>query len=102
MSSKAYLRLKRFRERRSLERERLYLAKAWESLGTDTRRWTARQCAARKRWWIYYARREQEQMQGFRMEPRKPRHWAGPAERRKKLAKANKPSVNLALVRHLL
>lgn len=102
MPSKGYLRLKRFRQRRSLERARRYLAKDWEALGTDPKSWTARQCASRKRWWIYYARRTPAQMRGLPLEPWPARHWAGPNEREKKLAKAWKPSVNLALVRHLL
>lgn len=42
----AYARLKRYRERRSLHRERQYLAKDWQALGTDPRSWTARQCAS--------------------------------------------------------
>ena len=35
----AYARLKRYRQKRSLEREQLYLAKDWAALGTDPRNW---------------------------------------------------------------
>jgi hypothetical protein len=69
----AYTRLKRYRERRSFERERFYLLKDWAALGTDPKTWTARQCASRKRWWIYYHRRRQERQSGFPLSPIKPR-----------------------------
>ena len=102
MALSGYERVKRCRQRRSAIKGRLYLLKAWAALGSDVRTWTARHCASRKRWLIYYARRKQEEMQGFKLEPRKPSHWVGPIERAKKQAKASKHSVNLGLVRHLL
>jgi hypothetical protein len=99
----AYERLKRFRQRRSLERERLYLAKDWRGLGTDEpRTWTARQCASRKRWYLFYHRRRQERELGFPMTARAPRHWAGPAERERRRAKRYCPTINLVVARHLL
>ena len=98
MGSSAYLRVKRFEERKSLEREQMYLSKAWTE---HYRRFNAHQWAAVKRWWIFYHRRRQERESGFRLDPPRPRHWVGSAERAKKLAKARKPSVNVGLVRHL-
>jgi hypothetical protein len=98
----AYERLKRYRERRSLERERLYLAKDWAGLGTDPRTWNWRQCATRKRWCIYYHRRSQERELGRPLPRRRPNHWAGPAERERKRAKVYRPTCNLVVVRHLL
>ena len=95
----AYERLKYYRERRSLERERLYLAKDWQALGTDDpRTWTARQCASRKRWLIFYHRRRQARQLGHPLLPREPRHWAGPAERERKRAKLYRPTINLVVV----
>lgn len=81
--------------RRSQKLAKLYLAKHWQALGFSS--WTLRECASRKRWWIYYARRAQ----GLGSEPREPRHWTGPAERARKQAKLLKATVNPALFRHL-
>lgn len=94
-------RQKRFKQRRSLRIAELYLAKDWSALGSDTRLWTARHCASRKRWIIWYARRKQAQLLGFPPAPRRARHWVGPIERAKKQAKALRLSVNPFLVRHL-
>jgi hypothetical protein len=98
----AYARLKRYRERHSLKRERLYLAKDWEALGTEPRTWTARQCASRKRWCIYYDIRRQEREAGHKFPRRQPSHWVGPAERERNRAKLHCPTCNLVVVRHLL
>lgn len=94
-SSKAYPRVKRYKQRLSLEREAMYLAKEWPAKykGLNAHQW-----AAVKRWWIYYARRRQERELGFPIGRPAPRHWVGPQERAKK---ASKPSVNLGLVKHL-
>ena len=71
-----YERLKRYRERRSLEREFDYLSKRWPE-GHEF--FTARQWASRKRWYIYYARRREERASGFTFPRRAPRHWpSGP------------------------
>jgi hypothetical protein len=95
----AYARLKRYRQRRSFERERMYLAKHWPP---GHEHWTARQWASRKRWYIYYDRRRQERELGHALSPCKPRHWVGPAERERKRAKLYRPTCNLVVVRHLL
>src|SRR5215469_11322582 len=87
----AYARLKRYRQRRSLERERTYLAKDWPP---GHEHWTARQWASRKRWFIYYHRRRQERELGFPLSPRRARHWIGPAERERKRRKRNRPTCN--------
>lgn len=84
MRQTAYERLKKFRRKRSEIRANLYLARNWRALGTDASKWGMHECAARKRWLIYYDRR-QRQVQ----EPREPRHWVGPAERERKRAKAS-------------
>lgn len=97
--STAYLRLKRYRQRCSLERERMYLSKRWPP---GHRLWNAHQWAAVKRWYIYYQRRRQEREQGYPLSPRQPRHWVGPAERERKRARLGQPTCNLVVVRHLL
>ena len=90
----AYARLKRYRQRRSLEREQFYVAKDWEALGTDPRTWNWRQCASRKRWCIYYRRRSQERQLRHPLPPRQPRHWAGPAEHKRKRQRRYRPTCN--------
>jgi len=95
----AYDRLKRYRQRRSLERERMYLAKDWPP---GHEHWTARQWASRKRWFIYYHRRRQERESGYPLSPRKARHWVGPAERKRKHQRSNPPTYNMVVLRHWL
>ena len=97
--SSAYQRLKRYRRKRSLDREQMYLAKAWPP-GYEL--WNAHQWAAVKRWYIYYSRRRQERESGFPMSVRKARHWVGPAQRERQRLKRNRPTCNLVVVRHLL
>src|SRR5216684_2031244 len=97
-ASSAYLRLKRYRQKRSLERERMYLAKEWPA-GYEG--WNAHQWASRKRWYIYYDRRRQERELGYALLPCKPRHWVGLVERERKRAKLNQSTCNLVVVRHL-
>jgi len=98
-SSSGYLRLKRYRERRSLEREQMYLAHLWPP---GSKHWNAHQWAAVKRWYIYYDRRRQEREVGHRFQHQEPRHWVGPLERERERAKLTQPSCNLVVVRHLL
>jgi hypothetical protein len=97
--SRAYLRLKRYRQRRSLERERMYLAKDWPP---GHEHWNAHQWAAVKRWFIYYDRRRQERVAGHTLPRPEPRHWAGRGERERRRANLNQPTYNLVVVRHLL
>ena len=95
----AYARLKRCRQRRSLEREQMYLLKLWPPGYTD---WNAHQWAAVKRWWIYYDRRRQEREVGHKLLHQEPRHWVGPQERERKRQKHNRPTCNLVVVSHWL
>src|SRR6266436_3295958 len=95
-SSSAYPRLKPHRQRRSLEREQMYLEKR---LPPGYEYWNAHQWAAVKRWWIYYHRRRQERQIGHSLPPRRPDHWVGPAERKR--LKRDRPTCNPVLVRHL-
>jgi len=70
-----YERLKRYREKRSLEREDLYLSKRWPE---GYKSFTARQWASRKRWFIFYTRRKEERESGLRFPPKSlPSHWPG-------------------------
>ena len=77
-----YERLKKYREKKSLERERKYLAKNWRP---ECRYWNARQCAARKRWVIYYTRRANARAAGEPVSPRTPSHWVTAAELKRRL-----------------
>jgi hypothetical protein len=97
-SSSAYLRLKRYRQRGSLERERTYLAKDWPPGYKD---WNAHQWAAVKRWWIYYYRRREERLAGRSFARPRPRHWVGPAERERNRQRAPVGLTwNLAVLKH--
>lgn len=91
--SAAYLRLKRYRERRSLEREKMYLAKEWPAGHEE---WNAHRWAAVKRWFIYYSRRSQERQLGFPLSPRKSCHWVGRAEAERKKTRQREVQWNLA------
>jgi hypothetical protein len=95
----AYARLKRYRQKRSLEREAMYLAKRWPA---GYRNWNAHQWAAVKRWFIYYHRRRQEREVGHELAHRPPRHWVGPQERKRKFQKRTRPTCNPVVIRHLL
>ena len=101
MAMSGYERVRRWEQRQSAIRAKLYADRNWPQLHTDASSWSWRQCAIRKRWVIYYARRRQAEMLGLGLEPRRPNHWVGPIERAKKQAKANKPTVNLCLVKHI-
>jgi hypothetical protein len=79
-----YERLKKYREKKSLERERKYLARDWRP---ECRYWNARQCAARKRWVIYYTRRARARAAGEPLSPRIPSHWVTAEELQRKLAR---------------
>jgi hypothetical protein len=84
-----YERLKKYREKKSLERERKYLARDWRP---ECRYWNARQCAARKRWVINYTRRANARAAGEPMSPRTPSHWVTAAELKRKLERGkNQP-----------
>ena len=96
-----YERLKRYRERQSFERELAYLAKNWAELGTDPKTWTARQCASRKRWFIYYMRRRRERESGYPLGPHVARHWVGRAEAEHKRGKRDQGAWNMSVLRHL-
>ena len=89
--SNAYLRLKRYREKRSLVLEEMYLAKCWPS---EYKSWNAHMWAARKRWCIYYHRRRQEREAGFALGRNQPRHWVSRAEGERKRARRNPGTSN--------
>jgi hypothetical protein len=98
-ASTAYLRLKRYRKKRSLEREAMYLAKRWPAGYKD---WNAHQWAAVKRWCIYYHRRRQEREVGRKLLHQEPRHWVGPQERERRRLKHNRPTCNPVVIHHWL
>jgi len=85
--SSAYLRLRRYRQKQSLYREEMYLAKCWPPGYKD---WNAHQWAAVKRWWIYYHRRRQERELGFKLPRSQPRHWVSRAEGERKRRNSNR------------
>ena len=85
----SYERLKRYRQKQSLYREEMYLAKLWPPA---YRFWNAHQWAAVKRWCIYYHRRRQERELGFKLPPSLPRHWVSRAEGERKRRNINRSS----------